>query len=389
MAIEFISGKPSNGKSLRAMMLLEQELRVTRRNVVTNLAVRPGDLAEKLNEIYGDCFDMNKRLRILTPEETMCFWFFPAVGVDLDPKKKKEWTGADGSKLVVPDLDKIQELGGTLFIIDEAHVFFGSRQWQTNKESKEGGFYFLSQHAKMKSDIILVTQHVERVDNQFRSVSQSYIYMENRSMRNIPILGGLVRNIAGFTQRKYPEPFRTGMHSEETVRLKTADKLWLANCYDTTAGVGITSRGDGRADKKPKGLPFFTLAIPVIALIAAIWFIPDYFMKAAAGKAMTAGAQNHNLTPPAPAAPGQTAASRLSEFVGHAPKKIESSAKPQVAKSQVWISGWIPTPDKKEFIIYLSDGRSIRRGYRFLDESTIEFQGEVFSTQSAPLLSQR
>src|SRR5688572_6993867 len=119
MAIEFISGKPEGGKSLRGMMVIEQELRLTRRNIVTNLPVKIEEFSEALNERYGECFDLNRRLRILTPEETMCFWYFPAPGVDLDPKRKKIWEAVDGSKMVVPDLDEIQKLGGTLWLVDE------------------------------------------------------------------------------------------------------------------------------------------------------------------------------------------------------------------------------------------------------------------------------
>lgn len=388
MAIEFVSGQPSNGKSLRAMMIIEEELRLTRRSIVTNVAVKIPEFAEALNEKYGECFDLNMRLRILTPQETMCFWFFPAVGVDLDPKDKILWEGADGSKLVVPNLNRIQELGGTLWLIDEAHVFFSSRTWQSNKESKEGGFFFLSQHAKLKSDVILVTQHVERVDNQFRSIASAFVYMHNRSLRALPLMGGLVRQLPGFTQTKFGEPFRKGLHSEETIRYRSADKLWLAKCYETTAGVGITSRGDGRADKKPRGFPFYALGIPLVAVLVALYFFDDVLVGLLAGatrkvakSGTTEAVAKSHPHPPAGAIPGQV----------NLPKTLANPEIPKYAKSHgandLRVTGWAKHPVKGggfAFTVFLSDGRELRRGFRFVSETEIEFEGQILSLAWRP-----
>lgn len=366
-------------------MILVQELKLTNRSIVTNLAVKIPELAEQLNERYGDCFNLNRRLRILTPEETMCFWYFPAPGVDLDPREKMVWNAIDGSKLTVPKLDLIQQLGGTLWLIDEAHIPFSSRNWQSNKESKDAGFYFLSQHEKFRSDVILITQHVERVDNQFRSIAAGFVYMKNKSISNLPIWGGIIKQMPGFVQTKYDQPFKDGMGSIETKKYKTADKLWMANCYDTTAGVGIVSREDGRFKKVQKGIPFWMLSIPVVALILFLAYVPDAILQSVAGSVHDAGkissqtnmVAKSQVDPPAPA----RAAAPGDGYFLTIPKIRQTT---ESAKSQVWVTGWVPTPDKKKLHVYLSDGRCLSEGYRFVKRNLIEYEGELFYAPGVP-----
>ncbi len=281
MSVEFISGKPGDGKSLRAMMIIEEELRLTKRNIITNLAIKVPQLAEELNQRYGDSFDINLRLRILTPEELLNFWLYPAPGVDLDPRTRVKWEAANGRKMDVPDLSGIETAApeGALVVVDEAHIPFGARSWQANGTD---GFYFLSQHRKFKFDVLLVTQHVENVDKQFRSVASGFVYMKNRTNRNLPVLGGLIRQASGFTQMKFSEPYRMGLHSEETRYFRAADKLWLANCYDTTAGVGVSSR-NGPEVRRKRGLPIWTVVVPIVFFFVVLNYGTDALFKSVSG----------------------------------------------------------------------------------------------------------
>jgi len=160
MAVVFISGKPGGGKSMRGVMEIIEELRNTNRNICTNLPLKLPEMAEYLHKEYGQTFDMRERIRLLEPEEVLTFWLYPAKGVDLTGKRIQT-EGKAGRKIEYPDFTARQGLPGTVYVLDECHLYFSARNWQNNGSD---GFYYLSQHRHFNDEVFLLTQFVSNVD---------------------------------------------------------------------------------------------------------------------------------------------------------------------------------------------------------------------------------
>ena len=72
--ITFIVGRPRGGKSYFAVRQVCRTLRLTERQVVTNLPLHLDKLAEWCHENIEKPVDLSKRVRILKDEEVMNFW---------------------------------------------------------------------------------------------------------------------------------------------------------------------------------------------------------------------------------------------------------------------------------------------------------------------------
>jgi len=265
VSIHFISGKPGGGKSYYALRLIVDELRHTKRNIVTNLSIIPGNLAEFLHKTYDDTFGMSTRLRILSAEEAGEFWLHPALYSEIPEKQQIR---IRDSMVARPDFSKRAETGGTLFVIDEIHLYFNSRNWQSTGEDC---LFYLSQHRKLGDDVAAVTQHIGNVDKQFRSVAQDYTYLRNCAKERV----GLFRSLPRMVRSTYSQP-STGAPGERAMEtaLVKLDTHGLASCYDTASGVGIIGRSGADTSERKRGLPFSALILMFVLMGAMIWFVP-------------------------------------------------------------------------------------------------------------------
>jgi hypothetical protein len=94
-----------------------------------------------------------------------------------------------------------------------------------------------------------LTQSIQNVDKQFRSLAHDFTYLRNHGKESIPFLGGLFRGLSMFSRDTYLEPFTGNQTSIETRTFKL-DAKGLASCYDTAAGVGIQGAGADTAEKR-------------------------------------------------------------------------------------------------------------------------------------------
>lgn len=251
MSIHFISGKPGGGKTLYGMKLLIEELIYGQRLIITNIAVNLGRLNEYLQKEHPkQSIDLRRRMKILTDEQCSEFWKHRRLYLD-------EPCEMDGVKQV--PVDEV----GCFFILDELHLFFNARKWM---DTGDDCLHYLSQHRKLGDDVVCITQHVENVDKQFRSVAQDFTVITNGHLQKI----GLFRGLPKFTRRTYSTP-PSGLKQEpmETASFML-DAKGVASCYDTAAGIGVHGRNADKG-KKRKGLhPLWFVAM----LIAACFIVP-------------------------------------------------------------------------------------------------------------------
>jgi len=169
--IRLFIGTPGAGKSYAALKDAVEELAYGSRLIVTNLPLLFGELNAYMSSVYpGWKEDINQRARLITEEETKQFYRYRTIIGDLGRVSRED-------SLAGRHLPYGEHRGnGVLYIIDEAHIPFDSREWaDTGPELT----YYNSQHRKLGDDVICITQSIGNVDKPFRSVAQDFTYLRH------------------------------------------------------------------------------------------------------------------------------------------------------------------------------------------------------------------
>jgi len=258
--------------------LVLHELAYGKRVIVTNLALNMGGLNEYMQKEYpflwdsvDSNFSLHERIRILTDEETATFWTVRGhYDAGITMLSKEDW-----QRNRKPTYAGVAD-NGVFYCIDEVHNFFNARAWM---ETGRDVLFYLSQHRKLGDTVICVTQAVENVDKQFRSVTQDFTYLRNLSKEKM----GLFTLPAIFTRKTYGAPATNGGSPVETGTFKL-DVRGIGQCYDTAKGVGIHSTVAADKGERKSGIKWYWLAIglPLVLMMLA-WSIPKvgayYFTK--------------------------------------------------------------------------------------------------------------
>jgi hypothetical protein len=150
---------------------------------------------------------------------------------------------------------------GRLFVLDEAHIAFNARQWQSTGEDV---LFYLSQHRKLGDDVIVITQAAGNLDKQFRSVAQTFVRCRNHATKRAGMFRGRERFTANY--------FETEMMKGEPAQVTSYEIDWRADCYDTAKGVGISGSNADKGAKR-NGISIWwgvAAAVVGVALIGAI-----------------------------------------------------------------------------------------------------------------------
>jgi hypothetical protein len=293
--IHFVCGKPGSGKSLYTVRLILDELVLGRRSILTNVALRVGNLAQYVAENYpGRCEGgVVSRIRILTDAELQQFWRFRTVAgqePDIEFVGKEGWkNGKRPSYAGVVD-------NGVMYVLDECHTAFGARQWQ---DTSADVLYYISQHRKLGDTVILVTQAVSQVDAQFRNVAQDFTELRHFGKEKLGLF--TLPNI--FRRATAPYWSAEGISNPTETGVFRLDVSGLANCYDTAAGVGIHGRSADTTQKR-RG-PNWVVGVLAFAAVLASIFI---FLPPLLGSVFKSPNTRH-ITPvsaSAPATPNQS-----------------------------------------------------------------------------------
>lgn len=259
--IEFFLGKTGAGKSYLAIKEIRNFLVSSDDGyVVTNLAIDLGALNAYLARRYPKrSIDVINRVRILSDSEARYFYLHRERGVDLHMTTKEEQ-----DRLEFPPFSEAANNSQfVLYVIDEAHIFFDSRAWGQVGLTLN---FFASQHRKFRCDIIFVTQFLDQCEKRLRLHATRYIECSNWGMRQWMFWRLPKRFRTAETYKQPPCPAETSGSCQMEID--------LANCYDTSAGVGV--RG-GRAPERVrrKGLPFWTLPATVLAIVGVLYLFAD------------------------------------------------------------------------------------------------------------------
>jgi len=333
--IEIYTGKPGAGKTYVGCVLrILEELERGNRHIVTNASV---DLAA-LNayfQVKGRKFvDVFTRVRIITREEAGEFWRYRGDYTVLPQGGTKD----------VETVDKYSRgRPGCMYVIDEAHVLFDARKWA---KSAEALTFYNSQHRKFEDLCIFVTQFLKLLEIRVRGFAEFFHVLKNFAGVNF------------MTVLRMPKRMRELVYSTEPgPGVAVEYEVWhplnpeKANCYDTTAGVGI---GGGRKpeERKARGLALPWWMVFVGFAAAAVAF---YYGVKAVGHGVGKGFSEIGSVAKArlegeKAAQAPAKAPSVDSLPPAGPLEAETKSKPQVyVRGLAFLKG--------RPVVYLSDGR--------------------------------
>jgi len=259
--ITAISAGIGGGKSLFATIKVCEELEKTERFIVTNLPLKLPELAEYCHKWITRPIDLNKRLRLLEREECHRF-FLHLPGKDFS--NVSEVASRQGHDY------------GCLYILDEAHIVYPAREYMKTGPEVEA---YVSQLRKLNDDFVWITQHIEKVDKNFRRNSTRYLIVKNMGKSRL-LLG--VGFPGSFKWDEFSVEPRRGDKPEASGWYRMKDRGYM-NVYDTMAGIGFA--GGMAADSKPKRGHWWRW-VAAAAVLVAIAFIAPRLMSKGIGYAV-------------------------------------------------------------------------------------------------------
>jgi hypothetical protein len=386
MSITFITGKPGAGKGLVAVQEIVNELIYGKRPVITNLALRlhpwvTSDFKPRIGlraylarKFDGKTFDVDRRVFVVPDDDMESFFLMrraplhngePAKILKAQPQIAIKGTE---SRIVGFDTEVGRESGGHLYVADEAWHFWGSRSWQ---KTGEGLLFYNAQHRKFGDDVLVVTQNTKQIDPAVHRVAQDFWVVKNHGKLSY----GPFRRPGGFTVSVYENPPTGSQQTAMTTRFFTLDVEGIAQCYDTSAGVGLAGRGVADVNSRKRGLPFWLLPCLLLGLGLALWYglrgvawgVGHELGGATAQirKASVSHAQALGLVPPpspvsnvvpVPAVPPVPVASPAAGFVSQA-IGVAIHPVPVVTNEPLFCKGYFLIG--KGATVYLSDGTSV------------------------------
>jgi len=294
MDITFFSAGVGGGKSLAASNLICKELGSTDRHIVTNVAMfvdSPSDemrsrgyisLQEWCQEHILHPVDVRKRVLLLKDDQLKQFYrYLPGYVMPMHdglPDLQDRQTKIENKELPF----------GCLYIIDEVHLIFSARNWQSAGEGVER---YMSQARKFNDDLVLISQNPGKVDKNFRRNATRWVYYTNMSKRRL--WGGVTLDGRFRFEEFTEEPLRNDKPEREGfVDLKSKGCQFV---YNTMAGVGLTSSIHPEVIKKGRHWSVWVVAI-IIFLILCV-FVPRYVFRVANGAISGAVSMGHKSIP--------------------------------------------------------------------------------------------
>lgn len=365
-----ITGKPGDGKSLYATKLILDDLVAGNVFVVTNVPLVPTKVHEyvcaRRKELKDDrSFDFDASCKVLQDDQVMHFWQHrkdivlpssPDVDAGDNAQKRlgrQEFMAA--MKVIFSNLSG--DVMPVHYYLDEAHNYFSSREWTLTGRAL---LYYLSQHRHLHDNVFAITQVVDNVEKQMRTLSSELHRVRNNLRRSMgPFKMRGVFKISKFygcppDQNQTVEPY-----SVEEMALEP-DKV--AGCYRTVGALGVQTKPE--AIKNNGKLPWWTAwvvgGILVCGLALCFTLLPvlgGRAVGAAVGSTMTSPVKSSKV--------GGSAVGTLIDN-GEAVTVQDLAIPPPVPVSKftavdtdVWISGYLIRHSTGAVIVQLSDGRQL------------------------------
>jgi len=274
MSIHIIYGPGGAGKSLYQLTeVLIPQLRETRRNILTNLPLELGRLAEYLEKTYpGENLRPLERIRVLTGKECGTFWRY---------RGPLKWsvTVHPANCYAVPEMVEAPSPDGVCYIVDEAgDVGFSAIAWAENigKSSRAiECLHYLDQQRKLGDDSFFSTNGRAHgaIAKGFRDKAHFFIRLKNNRLA----VFGPFRGSNDFRWQKFTiEPTPSNGAEPVTEGNFHLDEKGSASCYRTQDGNNVVGNS---ADKgaRAKGWSIYWV-FPIFIGISSLAFVVPWLL---------------------------------------------------------------------------------------------------------------
>jgi len=381
--IQFITGKPGDGKSLFSTALILRDLIETEAYVVTNIPLKLPEVNAHVTAKRSPdapAFNIDERLRVISDAETYEFYRVRSGGLRLPESPDMAAKNDATARISRPEFIAIMKaafmsIAASVeyqrpchYYIDEAHNFFNSREWAT---AGRGLLYYASQHRHLHDEIIFITQVIENVEKQLRSLASETHTLRNNLRRRVGVFRlrprFVVKSFYGVPSDR-AEPF--------SVEHFYLDPSGVAACYKTVGALGIYSTPEKKVNRA--ALPWWSLyafGALVVLLVGGFFAALPYFGKRAVDSAIKpvhvatqVGAQ--------PAAPFDSRA-----FVP--PAVVQPPPSPRFEPA-VWATGYVLRGGTVN--VLLSDGTVVteRESVTRVSRNSVTVGGRVYSLRASP-----
>jgi len=152
--------------------------------------------------------------------------------------------------------------------------------------------FYGRQQRKLRDEWYIITQHPTDVDSVVWNITQDFQVCRNHGMERM----GIFRQPEIFRVLTYVTNPAKGNAIISHESIHRLDRKRLAQCYDTTAGVGISGGFKGDSNQQRKGIHVGWAVAGVVVVVGGLVMVPHLFGKAASGWI------GHVTTPPKSAA---------------------------------------------------------------------------------------
>lgn len=210
-----LTGKPGAGKSFFATRCIIEEIKDRNRTIVTNVPINK----EKLREYVGKDF----YIYTLETFANQAHFFTNRGHYNIDLPNVE--ANVDFKEFLKEDDE------GVLYVIDEAHLYFNSRNW---KHMSNATLSYITFIRHVGDTLVWMCQNYSDIDKQFRGKTQAFHVLRNLTREKI----GMFKRGTGFRCYQYIEEAHIASHG--TVNATASQDfqypfdIKVAECYNTS-----------------------------------------------------------------------------------------------------------------------------------------------------------
>jgi hypothetical protein len=180
---------------------------------------------------------------------------------------------------------KVRNCAPVLVATDEAWQFYPNNGGWSRSPILP---FYARQQRKLRDEWYIITQHPTDVDSVVWNIAQDFQVCRNHGMERM----GIFRQPEIFRVLTYVTNPAKGNAIVSHESIHRLDRKRLAQCYDTTAGVGISGGFKGDANQQRKGIHVGWAVAGVVLVVGALVMVPHLFGR------MASGWIGHVTTPP-------------------------------------------------------------------------------------------
>lgn len=239
-----------------------------------------------------------------------------------------------------------------LIATDEAWQFYPAREFSKTAPIVQ---FYARQNRKFRDEWFIVSQSVKDVDVALQRICQDFTRCRNHAMEKMFIF-------------RQPSVFHTTVYNDPQCQMKQGEAYFkldikgLAQCYDTSAGVGIAGGMAADRGEKKKGLHWAWLLAAIVlagALLITFAFSGGRLFRSYARHSVRETSKEalglvHTNAPALPAAKPARPAPWEPHLVSAAGLRVEASD-----QAAVRITALVPDFTAKTMCFYLSDGQKM------------------------------